>query len=58
MTLGKGIAIAGIWIGAGIMTIALSLGGVGEIPMEHRAIVLAAPAIAAGVATFLLVMFD
>jgi len=59
MSLGKGIAITGIWVGAGLMTVALAFGGViGEVAAEHRAITLAAPAIAAGAVTFFMLFFD
>jgi len=58
MTLGKALAVAGIWVGAGIMTIAISFGGINEVAEQHRGIVLAAPAIAAGVVTFFAPLFE
>ena len=57
MTLGKGIAITGIWICAIAISIALSLSGVGgEVAAEHPKIIIGTPAVvAAGVTYFMLI---
>lgn len=59
MSLGLGIAVAGIWIGAGVMTFALSFGNAFTmIDPGNVGMTLAAPSGAAMMATIFIALFS
>jgi len=57
MNIGTGIAIAGVWFGAGIMTIALAFGGVLTGLEEAELLLFVAPPVCAAIATIFIAMF-